>query len=230
MRRMFLLAVLLLTAACDIGGPVVPAPVPGAEDSRHAFARVVGTVEPEAEAECRRQTSGVSCDFQIFIDPDPRAQPNAYQSLDAQGRPVITFTLTLIDSTRNADELAFVLSHETAHHILGHLERQARNAAAGAAILGGMAARDGASPRQVMRAQELGAALGARSFSKDFELEADQLGTVIAYHAGYDPLRGANYFDRLPDPGDEFLGSHPPNAERRRVVVETMQQLRQGAG
>ncbi len=187
---------------------------------------MVAGLEPVAERECRRLTSGVNCDFLIRVDPDPRAEPNAFQSLDRRGRPVILFTAALIDNTRSADELAFVLSHETAHHILGHLDRQARHAAAGAAIFGGLATLDGASPAAVIRAQELGAAVGARSYSKDFELEADQLGTVIAFRAGYDPLRGADYFARLPDPGDRFLGTHPPNAARVWVVTETMRQLR----
>lgn len=229
MRRMLLLAVLLLTAACDVGVRVPPAPTAGAESSRRAFAKVVAAVEPVAEAECRNRTSGVNCDFLIFVDPDPRAQPNAYQAQDQQGRAEITFTLTLIDSAENSDELAFVLSHEAAHHILGHLQRQAQNAAAGAAILGGLASKDGASPYDIRRAEQLGAALGARSYSKDYELEADQLGAVIAYRAGFDPLRGAAYFARLPDPGDRFLGTHPPNATRVWVVRETVRRL-QGAG
>jgi predicted Zn-dependent protease len=53
----------------------------------------------------------------------------------------------------------------------------------------------------VRRAAQLGAAVGARTYSRTAELEADALGTVIAYRAGYDPLAGAQLFLRLPDPG-----------------------------
>ena len=60
---------------------------------------------------------------------------------------------------------------------------------------------------------------------KDFELEADELGTVITYKAGYNPLIGAKFFDRIPDPGDRFLGSHPPNAQRVQKVLETSKKL-----
>lgn len=49
-------------------------------------------------------------------------------------------------------------------------------------------------------------------------LEADGLGTEIAIRAGYDPVHGAEFFTRLPDPGDTFLGSHPPNAQRIAAV------------
>ncbi len=54
------------------------------------------------------------------------------------------------------------------------------------------------------------------------ELEADQMGTILAWEAGFDPLRGAQFFNRLPDPGDDFLGTHPPNAQRLQIVRQTM--------
>ncbi len=222
MRRFSLLMVLLVAAGCD----VAPPPSDAVLEARRTFGAVVAAVEPVAEEICHSQTSGVNCDFLIQVDPNPREEPNAFQSVDRSGRPVILFTVALIDSTQSADELAFVLSHETAHHILGHLARQARNAAVGAEIFGDLATLDGASPTVVAQAREIGAAVGARSYSKDFELEADQMGTVIAFRAGFDPLRGAEYFTRLPDPGDRFLGTHPPNAARIWVVRETVRQLR----
>jgi hypothetical protein len=64
--------------------------------------------------------------------------------------------------------------------------------------------------------------MAARSYSKDFELQADALGAEIALVAGYDPLRGTAFFDRLPDPGDKFLGSHPPNAARKAQAAATV--------
>ncbi|MDB4254950.1 peptidase M48, partial [bacterium] len=36
--------------------------------------------------------------------------------------------------------------------------------------------------------------------------------------AGFDPLNGAQFFFRVPDPGDRFLGTHPANADRLRTV------------
>jgi predicted Zn-dependent protease len=75
------------------------------------------------------------------------------------------------------------------------------------------------------KAAEFGAAIGARTYSKEFELEADALGTVIAVQAGYNPLRGADFFFRIPDPGNTFLGTHPANADRLRVVTRTAARL-----
>jgi len=49
---------------------------------------------------------------------------------------------------------------------------------------------------------------------------------VIAFRAGFDPLAGALYFDRIDDPGNRFLGTHPANADRIAVVRRTMAGLR----
>lgn len=249
MRRMFLLLVLALTAACEtpvatgpdparnpapeVAPAKAPAKAPAAapltaaerQANRQAFDQVVRAVEPVAEQECRRRTSGVNCDFQIVIDRKPRAVPYAYQTENSRGRPAITFTVTMIDSARSPDELAFVMGHEAAHHIAGHLQRQAQDAAAGAEIYEALASVNGDSAAKVAKARKAGAFVGARSYSQDFELEADRLGAVIAYYAGFDPVVGAQFFNRIPDPGDQFLGTHPPNAARIRAVRETARQL-----
>ena len=182
------------------------------------FNRVVARVEPVAEQQCRLQTRGMNCDFDIVIDERPSRSPNAFQTVDKAGRPILAFNLPLIASVRNDDELAFVMSHEAAHHIEGHLARQRNNAMAGAILVGGLAAITGAGESAVQSATDLGANLGARSYSKDFELEADSLGTVITKKAGYNPVRGAEFFTQIPDPGDRFLGTHPPNSKRMETV------------
>ena len=93
-------------------------------------------------------------------------------------------------------------------------------------VLAGVLAQvSGGGEQVIASAQEFGAFVGARQYSKDFELEADRLGAEIAYAAGFDPRVGAAFFDRIPDPGDQFLGSHPANADRKRVVAETVAQM-----
>lgn len=186
--------------------------------SIRAFAQVVQRMEPVAERECRARTQGVNCDFQILVDDRAGVPANAFQTLDDNGRPIIVFTQSLIDDARNQDELAFVMGHEAAHHVQGHIARQKENAAAGAVIFGGLATLTGTDPET---AQRIGAQVGARTYSKEFELEADALGTVITARAGYDPVNGSQFFNRIPDPGDRFLGTHPPNAQRIAIVRET---------
>ena len=180
-------------------------------------------MEPVAERSCREYTEGANCDFQIRLENSPEAPPNAYQSLDRQGRPVITFTRAILPTFRNSDEIAFVLGHEAAHHIRGHIQRGRRDALVGSLVGAGIAAVLGADPSAVQQAQRVGASVGGRSYSKAYELEADELGTLITARAGYSPRKGVEYFYRLPDPGDRFLGSHPPNNDRISVVQATIE-------
>ncbi|MEJ6478463.1 MAG: M48 family metallopeptidase [Octadecabacter sp.] len=225
-------ALLALTvAACDVefvpnvapkSAPAAIAQAPDGRVSARNFLAVVQTVEPVAESICRSRAPRLNCDFRIVVDDRPNMPPNAFQTVDEQGRPIIAFTLALIADARNVDELAFVMAHEAAHHIAGHLERQRQNATMGALVFGQLAGVTGGGADAVRVAQELGAQVGARSYSKDFELEADALGTRIAARAGYDPLRGAEFFFRIPDPGDRFLGTHPPNADRIEIVRRTV--------
>ena len=190
------------------------------------FLTVVQRVEPVAEAYCRQVGRVSNCDFRIVIDDRPGQGMNAFQTVDGQGRPLLGFSIALIAEARNADELAFVMGHEAAHHIRGHIPKAQQSAATAAVLAGMIAAASGAGQAGIDQAQQIGAGVGARSYSKEFELQADALGTEIAFDAGYDPVRGSAYFDRLPDPGDEFLGSHPPNAQRKSTVARVMADLR----
>lgn len=223
-------AIGLSACATDRPGPqqpvdaafVLPEGLPDQGGQAQIFLAVVAAVEPVAEAECRRRDPRRNCDFRIVADDRLNLPPNAFQTLDRSGRPVIAFTLALIGQAANADEMAFVMAHEAAHHIAGHLEQSQRNAALGAAVFGQVAgAEAGADPRLIARAQQIGAVVGAHTYSQEFELEADALGTLIAARAGFDPLRGAAYFFRRPDPGNRFLSSHPPHAARLAVVRQT---------
>ena len=224
------LALVLSLAGC--AGPAAlpapaPAPLPASarltpqippREAAANFVIAVEAVEPVAEQFCRALTKGLPCDFRIVIDDRPGEAPNAFQTLDRAGRPVIGMTLPLIAGARNVDEIAFILGHEAAHHILGHIPLQRDSAAAGAILAGVMATLGGADEAAVRAAQDAGATLGARRYSQAFELEADALGTEIAFRAGFDPVRGAAFFDLLGDPGNRFLGTHPPNAQRQAIV------------
>ncbi len=192
--------------------------------SPQAFLAVAEDVEPVAEALCRAETPDQNCDFAILVDRDPDVV-NAFQTLDRSGRPVVILTLGLVAILDNTDELAFVIGHEAGHHIARHIPEQRVRAAEGARIFGEIATREGFDPREVERAVQLGAFVGARSYSREAELEADALGAAIAFRAGYDPLTGARLFSRLPEPSARLLSSHPPNAQRMATVRRTVEAL-----
>lgn len=231
--RIPLILMFALLAACSTVPPAQDPPEAGEEVQapqfrlgRERVANVVDTVGPVAEAYCLERAPTLNCDFQIVVDGTPGAPPNAFQTQDDTGRPVIAFTLALLADAQNQDELAFIMSHEAAHHILGHIARQNQNARAGAQIFGSLASIiSGGSEDSIRAGVQLGAEIGARTYSKDFELEADALGTRIAARAGYDPLRGAEFFFRIPDPGNQFLGSHPANSARLATVQRVAMQL-----
>lgn len=217
-------------SAMPAPAPALSPPLPdgrlSAEQAARNFIAVVSRLEPMAETMCRERTPRSNCDFEIVVDDRPNQPPNAFQTLDRAGRPIIGFTLALIADARNADEIAFVVGHEAAHHIAGHIPQVQRTATTGAVLAGVLAQASGAPPEAVRAAQQMGATMGARTYARNFELEADALGAEIAFRAGFDPVRGAAFFTRLPDPGDQFLGSHPPNAQRVETVRRVVATLR----
>ncbi|MEM1273089.1 MAG: M48 family metallopeptidase [Pseudomonadota bacterium] len=218
--RFFILGFLLVSLAGCVTAPT-PTTVPASADiGTLNFGEVAARVEAVSEAECRARLRGANCDFVILIEQDPRAGVNAFQTLD-RGRPLIIVTAGLLEEIRNADELAFVIGHEAAHHIRQHIPQQVDAARRGALVFGVLAEMGGADDAAIREAAELGAVVGARRYSQEHELEADQLGTIIAARSGFDPVRGAQFFDRLPDPGNRFLGTHPPNAVRQEMVRAT---------
>jgi predicted Zn-dependent protease len=207
-------------AVAPPAAPALPAPAAVAQ-----FRSVVAAVEPVAQDVCRAQAPQRNCEFMILVDTRPGQPINAFQTVDRSGRPILIFTLSLLQDARSTDELAFVMGHEAGHHIAGHLDRQRETAVATAIIAGVLAQAGGGGPQAVEAARQAGALVGARVFSQEFELEADAIGTVIAHRAGFDAERGAALFTRLPDPGNRFLATHPPNAARIHMVRATLAQI-----
>lgn len=235
MRRLALVLILLVLTACapaPLPAPPDPAnlksaaPLPPRQSVRN-FITVLERLGPVVTSVCETRAPDLNCDFIVVLDDRPGVPANAFQTVDDEGRPVIAFTLPLLAQARNQDELAFILSHEAAHHIEGHLPRQNDAALIGATILGSLASLSG-DDETVDNAIRVGAAIGARTFSKEFELEADALGAYMTEAAGYDARLGAEFFFRIPDPGNKFLGTHPPNADRVRIVNDTVTAIRQG--
>ena len=210
-----------------------PAPVLTNDGSPQSTARmfvaVMRRMEPAVEREClQRRTQPINCDFQFVVDDRPGQEANAFQTIDATGRPIIGFTLSLIAQTRNGDEIAFVVGHEASHHVLNHLDRKAGAAAAGAVILGSIASVYGNNQEAIETAQRIGASVGSRYYSRDWELQADYLGAIMTMNAGFDPINGSRFFERIPDPGDHVLGTHPSRAARLDQVRQAVDDVVSG--
>lgn len=226
MRIMFL-GFFFILISCSRQIPQVPAtnfiqsssmPVIDVNELPKKFNQAVRSMKPVIVDTCTKLREDMNCDFVIWIDMDSNSPPNAFQTIDKTGKPLLLFSKRLIDDMQNSDELAFVIGHEAAHHVLGHLEHQKKSAEGGATLFEVLATALGGSAESMVVASDIGAAVGARNYSKTYELEADQLGAQMTLSAGFDPVLGAAYFTRIPDPSNRFLGTHPPNNDRIAAV------------
>lgn len=230
MKFLWALALLASVSACvSTSAPKAIAPVerPRAEGtvrtngeglSEADFIRIAARVELVAEELCVEVGGQASCDFLIVMDDRVNQPSNAYQFISRDRQPVLAVTIPLLNEVQNDDELAFVIGHEAAHHVAGHLDQQSVSAQQGAILGGFTAAILGADAEAIEAARDIGAFMGTRQFSKQHEIEADQIGAIIALNAGFNPERGVAYFTRIPDPGENFLGSHPSNSDRIEAV------------
>jgi len=216
--------------------PVAPAVAMPVSRAVAEYRAVAPRIERAAEAFCREENPGRPprhCDFELRLIDDPRLGANAFQTRRRDGRPVVAMTVQLLAETANADEIAFVLSHETGHHIADHLAKSQTQAMTGALVLGALATLGNASEQVVADMMDLGASLGVRAYSQTYELEADMLGAYIAARAGYAPERGARVFTRSAlSGGGGLLSTHPASPQRLATVERVAGEIRrqQAAG
>lgn len=121
-----------------------------------------------------------------------RADPPVMNAFVAGGKYVYVYA-SLIDQATSDDELAFVLSHELGHSLLKHEERATKDVStkiAGLAVLAAALSKKHANELLGFAKAE------TASFSRGDEEEADAIATAITHRAGFDPLRGADFFTR----------------------------------
>lgn len=226
MRYLFL-SLCAFLMACNLQAPSGGSSFSGSNASRQDqvelnFLVVMRQMEPTIEAACRARRKASLCDFQIVIDDRQGQKPNAFQTVLPNGTPVLGFTEALLYDVRNRDELAFVLGHEAAHHILDHLGRQKVAVAAAEAELRRQAESVGASTAELEDVSRVSQTVGVLRFSQDYEIEADVLGAQLTRRAGFDAWKGSAYFSRIPNPGNGVLSTHPPNEARKAAVRKAL--------
>jgi predicted Zn-dependent protease len=136
----------------------------------------------------------------------------------------------------NEAEVAGVLAHEMGHVVARHsAERYSQAVAAdiGAGVLGAVAAAAGLPPA-VGDLAAAGAQVYVQSYSRDQELEADELAVRYLTRAGYDPRALATFLAKLdaqtridaaaagrPAAADRhgLLSSHPRTTDRVRQAI-----------
>ena len=134
-----------------------------------------------------------------------------------------------ITAAANEAELAGVMAHEMAHVYMQHSAKQAGKTQTTAAIAGIAGALLGALTGGSMLGQlaQAGIQFGAQGvilkYSRNDEAQADAVGAIIMYKAGYNPQELANFFKTLESEGGEgpqFLSDHPNPGNREQAIQQ----------
>jgi Zn-dependent protease with chaperone function len=151
----------------------------------------------------------LQCHFPISLSP--LAEINAF----ASGENLITLQKGMLQFAREDEELALVVGHEMAHHVMGHIPKRMFNytlAELADGLLGG--AIGSLLPVTVFREQVAG------PLSVQAEYEADYVGLYMAARAGYDVSRAADLWRRMsvfyPESPEDIArdSTHPAHAKR----------------
>ncbi|CAN5887558.1 M48 family metallopeptidase [soil metagenome] len=170
------------------------------------------------------QTELAQAPWEFHVVSDP--QINAF---NIPGGHVYVNT-GLICANDNVAELAGVMAHEISHGVSRHATEQLSKAY-GANIVLGLALGGNPPIYQQLLAQIVAGGTFAK-FSRDAEREADHLGVLYMYNAGYDPHGMVTMFQELisrresrPSSVAEFFSSHPLTEDRIDAVRAQIQQL-----
>jgi Zn-dependent protease with chaperone function len=145
----------------------------------------------------------------------------------------------LLEAAEDESELAGVLAHEMSHDVARHSKKLMKRATiAGifyqAAQIAALVLTGGVAGIGTMYALQygfygLGMVLDLKllGVSRDYELEADQLGVQYAWNAGYDPTGFTRFFDKIATregyvKGVSWFRTHPAFYQR---MVETQREI-----
>jgi len=192
--------------------PVLPDTSPEAEYVRRLGAKLVAVIPPE-----------YSWPYEFHVIPQ-----KSINAFALPGGPVFVNVGTIVAADNEA-ELAGVLAHEMSHVYMMHSIKQMRKtqmtrgiAGVLGAVLGSMGGAGGALGQ--MGAGLAGGMLTMK-YSRADEAQADAVGAIIMYKAGYDPHYLAKFFQKLArmsagGSGPEFLSDHPAPGNRTQAIDE----------
>ncbi|HET9713826.1 MAG TPA: M48 family metallopeptidase, partial [Pyrinomonadaceae bacterium] len=140
----------------------------------------------------------------------------------------------MIEQARTEGEMAGVMAHEISHVALRHGTAQATKGQKYGLLAGiaGIAGTIFGGPGVGQLAQAP-FAVYLLKFSREYETEADVLGSQIMARAGYDPRDLANMFRTLEQQGGGgggFLSDHPSPSDRYARINREAQMLQVNAG
>lgn len=202
-------------------------PVPATElrayDQR--LRKVAGPVEQAGGQMCQllqATTRQQRCVFDLKMSNEPGLNASA----DGNN---IYVTPSMVRFAQADNELAFVVAHEMAHNIMGHVAAQQSNVTLGA--LAGTAIDIFAASRGYDTGSgfaKTGAQVALLRYSPAYEHEADYVGLYILANAGY-PLENVPAFWRkmsAANPNAIYTQTtHPTNPERFVLMEKTVREI-----
>jgi Zn-dependent protease with chaperone function len=137
------------------------------------------------------------------------------------GGPIF-INIGTINAAANEAELAGVMSHEMSHIYMQHTAKRAPKQEF-AQILGALGGIFGNSAiGSLARAGiQIGAGTLLLKYSRTDEAQADAVGAIIMYKAGYNPMELAHFFEALAKEGGsgpQFLSDHPNPGNRSEAI------------
>ena len=132
-----------------------------------------------------------------------------------------------IQAADNEAQLAGVMAHEMAHVYMQHSAKQIRQntvpsiIAGIGSILGSMIGGVGGAAAQL--GGQIGGGLLSMRYSRADEAQADAVGAIIMYKAGYDPRQLAVFFQKLEregSAGPQMLSDHPNPGNRYQAISD----------
>src|SRR5437762_2332344 len=128
-----------------------------------------------------------------------------------------------IVAAENEAELAGVMAHEMSHVYMQHSAKQASKAQWTSLLgaLGGLFG-GGVAGNLARLGIQVGAGTLMMKYSRADEAQADAVGSIIMYKAGYDPKALADFFQKLEQEGGgggpQFLSDHPNPGNRQAAI------------
>src|SRR5438105_3411779 len=127
-----------------------------------------------------------------------------------------------INAADNEAQLAGVMSHEMSHVYMQHSAKQAPKREL-AEILGALGGILGNSTIGTLARTgiQVGAGTVLLKYSRSDEAQADSVGAIIMYKAGYNPIELAHFFEKLAKEGSggpQFLSDHPNPGNRSEAI------------
>lgn len=140
----------------------------------------------------------------------------------------IVFFTGILPITQDETGLAMVMGHELAHALANHGAQRmtASQAQSLVGVAGGVALGDSQAGQIFNQYYGLASTVGGMlPFSRSHESQADEIGTIIAAIAGYDPYEAPKLWERMKAKGGpsqpEILSTHPHPETR----IEDLKQI-----